>query len=187
MRRSALLFSVLVAAGPAAAAPGPAARPAVIAYVFPRDRVLEPFEIRAEKLTHVNFAFANVVGGRVVEGSPNDAPNLKVLTGLRRDHPHLQVLVSVGGWSWSKGFSDAALTAKSRRVFVASAIDFVRRHDLDGLDGVAICAQAGWASISRPSSSTGTRTTSRMSGGGFSGGLRSRCSRICRIASESVM
>ena len=35
---------------------------AVIAYVFPRDRVLEPTEIRGEKLTHVNFAFANVVG-----------------------------------------------------------------------------------------------------------------------------
>jgi len=134
MRRRALLVSILVAAVPAAAAPVPAARPAVIAYVFPRDRVLDPLEIRAEKLTHVNFAFANVVGGRVVEGGPNDGPNLTVLTGLRRDHPHLQVLVSVGGWSWSKGFSDAALTAKSRRVFVASAIDFVRRHDLDGFD-----------------------------------------------------
>jgi chitinase len=134
MRRSALLFSILVAAGPAAAAPEPAARPAVIAYVFPRDRVLDPLEIRAEKLTHVNFAFANVVGGRVGEGGPNDGPNLKVLTGLRRDHPHLRILISVGGWSWSKGFSDAALTARSRKVFVASAVDFVRRHDLDGFD-----------------------------------------------------
>lgn len=134
MRRSALLFSILVAAGPAAAAPPAASRPAVIAYVFPRDRVLDPLEIRAEKLTHVNFAFANLVGGRVVEGGPNDGPNLKVLTGLRQDHPHLRILISVGGWSWSKGFSDAALTAKSRRVFVASAVDFVRRHELDGFD-----------------------------------------------------
>ncbi|HYN04863.1 MAG TPA: glycosyl hydrolase family 18 protein, partial [Vicinamibacteria bacterium] len=132
MRRSALLFSILVAAAPVAAEPAP--RPAVIAYVFPRDRVLDPLEIRAEKLTHVNFAFANVVGGQVVEGGPNDGPNLKVLTGLRRDHPHLRILISVGGWSWSKGFSDAALTAKSRRLFVASAVDFVRRHDLDGFD-----------------------------------------------------
>ena len=57
-----------------------------------------------------------------------------MLTGLRRDHPHLRILISVGGWTWSKGFSDAALTPKSRRVFVASAVDFVRRHDLDGFD-----------------------------------------------------
>ena len=127
-----LVLAVVLAWSPPAAAEAP--RPAVIAYVFPRDRILDPSEIRAEKLTHVNFAFANVVGGRVVEGGPNDGPNLKVLTSLRRDHPQLRMSVSVGGWTWSKGFSDAAFTAKSRRVFVASAVDFVRRHDLDGFD-----------------------------------------------------
>ena len=137
MRLTASLFALLLlglsAGGPAAA--GPAARPAVIGYVFARDRVLEPHELdRAGKLTHVNFAFANVVGGRVVEGSTRDAENLKVLTGLRQDYPHLKVLVSVGGWTWSKGFSDAALTARSRRVFADSAVEFVKRHDLDGLD-----------------------------------------------------
>jgi GH18 family chitinase len=125
---------VLLAAGSPAARAAEPVRPAVIGYVFARDRVLEPHQVRAEKLTHVNYAFANVVGGRVVEGGPRDADNLKVLTGLRPYHPHLKVLVSVGGWTWSKGFSDAALTAKSRRVFVASAVDFVRRHDLDGFD-----------------------------------------------------
>ena len=117
MRRSALLVSILVAAVPPAAVSAGSERPAVIAYVFPRDRALEPSEIRAEKLTHVNFAFANVVGGRVVEGGPHDGrePESADL-GLRRDHPHLRILVSVGGWTWSKGFSDAALTPKSRRV-----------------------------------------------------------------------
>src|SRR5262249_24258052 len=47
--------------------------------------------------------------------------------------------------------------------------------------------QAGPAPISRPSSSTGTRTTSRTSGGGFSFGLRPRWSRIRRIATVLVM
>src|SRR5512143_1227425 len=126
MRRPALPLLCLLAAAAAAASGAEPARPAVIAYVFPRGGVLEAHTIRAEELTHVNFAFANVVGGKVVEGSPRDAGNLKVLTGLRQYHPHLKVLVSVGGWSWSKGFSDAALTAKSRRVFVARALDSVR-------------------------------------------------------------
>jgi len=134
MRRAAALLASFLGACWPAVAYGDPPRPAVVAYVFPRDRVLDPADIRAEKLTHVNYAFANVEGGRVVEGSPGDASNLKVLTGLRRDHPHLKVLVSVGGWTWSRGFSDAALTAKSRRAFVASALDFVRRHDLDGFD-----------------------------------------------------
>jgi GH18 family chitinase len=134
MWRAASFLSLLLLGGSPSALAADAPRPAVIAYVFPRDRVLEPGAIAADKLTHVNFAFANVVGGRVVEGGPRDAENLQVLTSVRRDHPHLKILVSVGGWTWSGGFSDAALTAKSRKRFVASAVDFVRRHDLDGFD-----------------------------------------------------
>jgi GH18 family chitinase len=134
MWRVASILSLFLATGPAVALAADGSGPAIIGYVFARDRVLDPDAIAAEKLTHVNFAFANIRDGRVVEGSPRDADNLKVLTGLRRDHPLLRVLVSVGGWTWSKGFSDAALTPRSRRVFVGSAVDFVRRHDLDGFD-----------------------------------------------------
>jgi chitinase len=115
-------------------ATGRGARPAIIAYLFPRNNVIVPSEIAADKLTHINYAFANIKDGRIVAGSPRDAENLKVLADLRRRHPHLQILVSVGGWTWSNNFSDAALTAESRRRFTASAVGFVRRHDIDGLD-----------------------------------------------------
>src|SRR5689334_9526135 len=100
----------------------------IIAYLFPQERVLDPAEIAADKLTHINYAFANIKDGKVVEGFSRDAENFKVLAGVRKRHPHLRILVSVGGWTWSGGFSDAALTPESRRVFVASALDFVRRH-----------------------------------------------------------
>jgi chitinase len=106
----------------------------IIGYVFARDDVLDPARIAADKLTHVNYAFANIRDGEVVEGFAHDAENFAVLTRLRRDHPHLKILVSVGGWTWSGGFSDAALTPGSRRRFVESAVAFVRRHDLDGFD-----------------------------------------------------
>jgi chitinase len=116
----------------------PASRPAaagvIIAYVFPKDGLIDPAEIAADQLTHINYAFANVVGGKVVEGFAKDTENFKALTGLRSKHPHLKVLVSAGGWTWSKAFSDAALTAQSRKVFVDSAVAFVQRHDLDGFD-----------------------------------------------------
>src|SRR5437773_9171012 len=106
----------------------------IIAYLFPQERVIDPAEIAADKLTHVNYAFANIKEGRVVEGFSHDAENFKVLGHLRKRHPHLKILVSVGGWTWSGGFSDAALSPESRRRFVESAVDFVRRHDLDGFD-----------------------------------------------------
>jgi chitinase len=136
--RGVLACLVVLAAAGSSVAPvaGRTTRDArvIIGYVFPHGRVLAAGEIDATNLTHVNYAFANVVGGEVVEGSPLDAENFRVLAGLRRVHPHLRVLVSVGGWTWSKGFSDAALTADSRRRFVDSAVAFVRRHALDGVD-----------------------------------------------------
>ena len=134
------VLAPLVAATALAAAPRQAGtpasppRPAVIGYLFPQDAVIDPATLAADKLTHVNYAFANVRDGRVVEGFAHDADNFRILGEVRRAHPHLRILVSVGGWTWSGGFSDAALTPESRKVFVASAIDFVRRHDLDGFD-----------------------------------------------------
>jgi chitinase len=112
----------------------PQASRVIIGYVFPQDRLMDAVEIDAAKLTHVNYAFANIASGEVVEGFAKDAENLKVLTGLRATHPGFKVLVSVGGWTWSGGFSEAAATPGSRARFVASAVDFVRRHDLDGFD-----------------------------------------------------
>jgi len=122
---------------PAAPSAAPAVRPSdrvIIAYVFPQDRVIDPAEIAAEKLTHINYAFADIKGGKVVEGFAHDAENFKVLAGLRKRHPQLRILVSVGGWTWSGAFSDMVLTPKSRAVFVESALAFVRRNDLDGFD-----------------------------------------------------
>jgi chitinase len=128
------VLATAVRGGAAEAAEPDSADRAIIAYVFPKDRLIDPAEIAADKLTHVNYAFANVRKGKVVAGFKRDAENFKVLAGLRKAHPHLKVLVSVGGWTWSGAFSDASLTPKSRKRFVESAMDFVRRHDLDGVD-----------------------------------------------------
>jgi chitinase len=130
---SAVLAIVLAAAASPAAWAQPSGF-AIIGYVFPRERELQPSEIDAAKLTHVNYAFANLKNGLLVEGFAKDAFNLRVLTGLRQANPDLRILVSVGGWTWSKGFSDMALTAEGRRRFCESAVAYVRRHDLDGVD-----------------------------------------------------
>jgi chitinase len=106
----------------------------IIAYVFPRGRVLRTDEVAAKKLTRINYAFANLIDGKVVEGFEHDKENFAILEGLKQQNPDLKILVSVGGWTWSKNFSDAALTAQSRKIFINSAVDFVSKYDLDGLD-----------------------------------------------------
>jgi chitinase len=69
-----------------------------------------------------------------VEGFAHDAENFAALNSLKRENPSLTVLVSVGGWTWSGNFSDMALTRKSRNLFIESAVKFVQKYNLDGLD-----------------------------------------------------
>ncbi|MBS1800465.1 MAG: glycoside hydrolase family 18 protein [Acidobacteria bacterium] len=106
----------------------------IIGYVFPQDRVLAPAEVAGGKLTRINYAFANIKGGEIVPGFSHDEENFAILNALKRNNPSLKVLVSVGGWTWSGGFSDAALTRQSRARFIESAVRFVERYKLDGLD-----------------------------------------------------
>jgi len=97
-------------------------------------------KIDAAKLTHINYAFANIIEGEVMFGSEKidntemNVEDVKALVALRAINPELKVLVSVGGWGWSGNFSDAALTDSSRNRFGASAARFVRDHGLDGID-----------------------------------------------------
>lgn len=133
--RAILLFAVCAAfAAPSFGAAAAPKRPVIAGYVFPDGAALKPGQINAHGLTRINYAFANIRDGRMVEGFPEDAGNLALLTGLRRENPGLTVLISVGGWSWSKHFSDVALTEKSRQAFIESAMEFIERYDLDGLD-----------------------------------------------------
>ena len=108
--------------------------PVIVAYVFPRDAVLKPGQIDANSLTRINYAFANIQNGKIVTGSAVDEQNFAYLAGLRKDNPSLKVLVSVGGWLWSTNFSDVSVSAKSRKIFADSVIDFLSRNQLDGLD-----------------------------------------------------
>ncbi|HEY3987853.1 MAG TPA: glycoside hydrolase family 18 protein [Acidobacteriaceae bacterium] len=106
----------------------------IIAYIFPRNRVLQPSEIAADKLTRINYAFANIQDGRIVIGSPVDEANFATLVGLKQQNPSLQVFISVGGWLWSGNFSDMALRRESRSRFIDSVVEFMDRYKLDGLD-----------------------------------------------------
>jgi chitinase len=108
--------------------------PVVAAYVFPQDAALIPGQIDARSVTRVNYAFANIKDGRMVTGFSHDADNYAFLAGLKKQNPSLTVLVSVGGWLWSTNFSDVSLTPASRRLFIDSAIEFLGRYELDGLD-----------------------------------------------------
>jgi chitinase len=130
VRIRAIVSYMALAAIPASAW---AAEPEVVGYVFLQSANATA-HVDASRLTRINCAFANIEDGKLVPGSASDAANYASLTALRQQNPKLKILVSAGGWLWSTNFSDMALTPASRAVFIDSAVDFVKRYDLDGLD-----------------------------------------------------
>src|ERR1700722_11029654 len=129
-----ILALAMCAPVPSHAAASPTQKQEIIAYIFPKDRIIAPGEVSTEKLTRINYAFADLQNGKIVEGFAHDAENFAALNALKHDNPSLTVLVSVGGWTWSGNFSDMALTKKSRNLFIESAVKFVQKYNLDGLD-----------------------------------------------------
>lgn len=58
---------------------------------------------------------------------------LQQLANLRLIDPSLQVILGIGGWG-NDGFSDAALTPRSRYAFAREVKSWVDEYDLDGVD-----------------------------------------------------
>jgi chitinase len=107
-------------------------------------------ELDAAKLTHINYAFANIGADLRIALGDSYADVEKVFQGdtatdkfhgnfnqlvkLKAKFPHLRTLISIGGWSWSERFSDVALTDASRTIFADSAIAFIVQYGFDGID-----------------------------------------------------
>ena len=60
--------------------------------------------------------------------------NFNQLNKLKQQHPHLQTLISIGGWTWSDHFSDIAATEAARDKFVSSAVTFMDQYGFNGID-----------------------------------------------------
>lgn len=101
----------------------------------------------ASLATHINYAFANLsADGSVTVGDsycdleyvnpefPSEPGLFGQMRALKEKAPHLKVLISVGGWSWSGNFSDVAADADKRRRFAESCAEFVLEHGFDGVD-----------------------------------------------------
>ena len=96
-----------------------------------------PDQLPAEHLTQINYAFTRIDPDTLtiaLENPAHDKKNLAALRKLRQQNGHLKLLISVGGWSDSQHFSDAAATAARREAFAASCVDFVVEQGLDGVD-----------------------------------------------------
>jgi chitinase len=84
----------------------------------------------AEKLTHVNFAFAVVKDGTASVAHWKNGENVRRF--IREKGP-IKAVLSIGGWG-AGGFSPAVATAESREVFSRSLTDIINDYGFDGVD-----------------------------------------------------
>ncbi|GAA2626060.1 glycoside hydrolase family 18 protein [Streptomyces vastus] len=113
----------------------------------------------AARLTHINYAFGNVTGGKCAMGDSYAATErtytaaesvdgvadtwdqplrgtFNQLRELKKKHPNLKVLWSFGGWTWSGGFAEAA---RNPAAFAQSCYDLVENSKwADVFDGIDI-------------------------------------------------
>ena len=113
----------------------PKPKPVIIAYVGGFRGLADVDSIHVKHLSHINYAFVDIKDNRVwLHDEVSDTINLRRLTELRRQNSDLKIMISIGGWSWSKNFSDAVLTDTSRKAFAMSAVEMVAKYKLDGVD-----------------------------------------------------
>lgn len=149
---SAVTLSIFISCGSTEAAGSLSGPKRIVGYymswaIYARD--FQIHDIPAEKMTHINYAFANISkGGKIAVGDSwadkekewyekdfgSYSGNFKGLIALKEKYPHLKTLIAVGGWTWSANFSDIALTKESRKIFAQSCIDFIRRYKFNGVD-----------------------------------------------------
>ena len=110
-------------------------KPVIIAYVGGFRGLINTDSIDVARLSHINYAFVDIKDNRAwLHFESTDTINLKNLSQLKLKKPGLKILISIGGWTWSKNFSDAVLSDTSAKNFANSAVAIVSRFDLDGID-----------------------------------------------------
>ena len=110
----------------------PAAR-VIAGYLFVGNAPADVSDVDASRLTHINYAFANLRDGEVVGG-------LRVGRGeLPAPAPSCDSAIHTCACWWRSAAGPGRVRSptwrsrrRSRARFVESAVEFVRRHDLDG-------------------------------------------------------
>lgn len=116
-----------------------AAGPLVVGYFRANDihgRNYHVSDVPADKLTHLNYAFADVsaAGECVSLNQQDDEINFPALQVLGRQSPGLTLLVSVGGAAHSGNFSSSTSTAAKRQSCATSCVAYMKANGFGGID-----------------------------------------------------
>ncbi|XP_041364781.1 chitotriosidase-1-like [Gigantopelta aegis] len=100
-----------------------------------------PNNIDSSLCTHINYAFAKMVGNKLHAFEWNDESTTwstgmyEKFVNTKQNNPSVKMLLSVGGWNMgSASFHAMVSTASGRHEFATTSVKFLRDHHFDGLD-----------------------------------------------------
>ena len=115
--------------GTAAETPGNGRQGRVVMYVFD-EAGLSLRDEHAAMVDQLNYSFALLKDG---EATDNHWRQIRQVESYLRRHPHIDGVLSVGGWG-AEGFSDACATAEGRQRLADSILRLMDAHGFVGVD-----------------------------------------------------
>jgi len=87
-----------------------------------------------QHLTHIIYSFLQFQNDTLGFFNDKQRNAIRQLVLLKKDHPQLKVMVSIGGWGGCASCSDLFASAEKRNSFAVTVVKFLKQNDVDGLD-----------------------------------------------------
>ena len=106
--------------------------PKIIAYYMGDGADLERYDFN--QLTHIIYSFLHLNGNQLSFDSDTDKLALQRLVALKKQYPHLKVILSLGGWGGCETCSDIFSSPGNRTAFAQSTLAMIKQYQADGID-----------------------------------------------------
>ncbi len=104
----------------------------VIAYYTGNAENIKQYPL--DKLTHVIYSFLKLQNDTLTFRDSVQRQTVLQLVELKKEHPNLKIMVSVGGWGGCAPCSGLFDTVSHRNTFVQTATQLLKEYNIDGLD-----------------------------------------------------
>ncbi|HCW04949.1 MAG TPA: hypothetical protein DGK91_10780 [Clostridium sp.] len=105
-------------------------------------RDLSKANVDYSKFNYINYAFLGVKPDfSLWSFQVHDDKNLKYLANLKKEQPHLKVMLAIGGWgeidgkheSFTNEFRRITREPECAKIYIDNLMDYVKKYDLDGV------------------------------------------------------
>lgn len=122
----ALLFFFFLASGQ------PNEKYKVIAYYTGNGENIRQYPV--EKLTHIIYSFLRLKQDTLSFRNENQRHTVQQLMKLKKEYPHLKIMVSIGGWGGCATCSDLFSSEEHRITFAKTTVALFKEYGIDGID-----------------------------------------------------